>query len=273
MRVGTNVTSQLAQRMLGEVNDHKTGEVRKLAEAKRIYQAAVDPSGAAIALKMTSQNRSNLQAQRNSNDSYSMLEIADATMGSMQDIAIRLKELSIQMASDTYNSSDRQNANREFQQLTNEIIRIQKNAQYNGTKLLDGTGKTLEVQVGIRNTAKNDRISYNISDVITSNRKLLNENVATKEGARSAMGAANALIDKISHSRAKVGSTMKRVESTTTNLQHNYENSEAARSKIEDTDFAKSTAAKALDSIKMETATAFLAQANIAPAAISKLLD
>ncbi|MFG1483412.1 flagellin [Halobacteriovorax sp. HFRX-2_2] len=271
MRVGTNVTSQLAQRMLGEVNDHQTSEVRKLAGAKRIYQAAIDPAGAAISLKMTAQNRSNLQAQRNSNDSFSMLEVADATMGSMQDIAIRLKELSIQMATDTYNDSDRINTNREFKQLAREIIRIQENAEYNGTKLLNG-GRDLEMQIGIRNSEKNDRIKYNISDVMTSNRKLLNQNVLTKEGARSAMGAADALIDKISHSRAKVGSTMKRVESTTVNLQHNYENSEAARSKIEDTDIAKATAAKALDSIKMESATAFLAQANTAPGAIAKLI-
>ncbi len=272
MRVGTNVTSQLAQRMLGNVNDHHTGELRKLAESKRIYEAAVDPAGAAIALKMTSQNRSNLQAQRNSNDSYSMLEIADATMGSMQDIAVRLKELSVQMATDTYNDHDRMNTNREFKQLTTEIIRIQENAQYNGTKLLDSSGRNLEMQVGIRNDAKNDRITYNISDVMKSHRNLLAQNVLTKEGARNAMGAADALIDKISSSRAKVGSTMKRVESTTANLQHNYENSESARSKIEDTDYAKSTAAKALDSIKMESATAFLAQANVAPGAIAKLL-
>ena len=73
MRVSTNVTSQLAQRMLKNVDSHKEGEVRKLSSAKRIYEAAVDPSGAAIALKMTAQNLSNRQAQSNSNDSFALL--------------------------------------------------------------------------------------------------------------------------------------------------------------------------------------------------------
>lgn len=273
MRVGTNVTSQLAKRMLGNVNDRHMSETRKLSGAKRIYEAAVDPAGSAIALKMTAQNRSNLQAQRNSNDSYSMLEIADATMGTMHDIAIRLKELSIQMASDTYAPSERRNADREFQQLTNEMIRVQENAQYNGTRLLDGTGRDLEMQVGILNDAKNDRVRYNISEIMTSNRHLSAHSVNTKESARNAMQAADDMIEKISHSRSKVGSTMKRIESTTTNLQINYENSESARSKIEDTDFGESAAKKALESIKMESATAFLAQANVGPSAVAKLLD
>lgn len=272
MRVGTNVTSQLARRMLRNVNDDQQSEIRKLSGAKRIYEAAVDPAGAAIALKMSAQNRSNLQAQRNSNDSYSMLEIADSTMGTMHDIAIRLKELSIQMASDTYAPSERSNADREFQSLTNEMIRIQENAQYNGTKLLDGTGRDLEMQIGIRNDAKNDRIRYNISDVMTSNRHLSSHNIQSKHGARSAMQAADDMIEKISHSRAKVGSTMKRIQSTTTNLEINYENSESARSKIEDTNFADSTSKKALNSIKMESATALLAQANIAPGAVQRLI-
>lgn len=272
MKVGTNVTSQLARRMLNNVNDRQKSELRKLSGAKRIYEAAVDPAGAAIALKMTAQNRSNLQAQRNSNDSYSMLEIADATMGTMHDIALRLKELSIQMATDTYSSDQRINADREFQDLVSEMIRTQENSQYNGTKLLDGSGRDLEMQVGIRNDEKNDRIRYNINEIMTSNRHLKSQNITTKMGARAAMEAADDMIDKISHSRAKVGSSMRRIQSTTTNLEINYENSEASRSKIEDTDYAEASSAKAMNDIRLNAATSLLAQANIAPGAVRKLL-
>jgi flagellin len=113
--------------------------MQQLSTGLRINGAKDDAAGLAIASKMTSQIKGLDQAVRNSNDAISMLQTADGAMIAVSDMLQRMRELSVQAASDTNVSSDRSALNSEFSQLKGEIGRIAKSTQWNGMNILDGT--------------------------------------------------------------------------------------------------------------------------------------
>jgi flagellin len=117
--------------------------MEQLSTGKRINTAADDAAGLAISNKMTSQIRGLNQAVRNANDGISLLQTAEGAMVEMTNMLQRMRELSVQSATDTNTTDDRSYLNAEFQQLKNEINRIAQNTEFNGMKIMNE-----EVQLG-----------------------------------------------------------------------------------------------------------------------------
>jgi len=136
--INTNVKSLVAQNALTVNNRSLSKTMEQLSTGQRINSAADDAAGLAISTKMTSQIRGLNQAVRNANDGVSLLQTAEGAMIEMNNMLQRMRELSVQSASDTNTSTDRGALDDEFQQLKSEITRIAANTQWNGMNILNG---------------------------------------------------------------------------------------------------------------------------------------
>ena len=176
----------------------------------------------------------------------------------------RSRELSIQSASDTVGDSERAFSNMEYQNLKKEIERISQVTEFNGRKLLNGTGGNVDFQIGINNDAFKDRISFDSSDANSSLESLAigDIDVVNKENAQNSLDTIDKATQVVSGQRAALGAIQNRLTATSNNLQVTQENLSAANSRIRDVDYAKASADNARNNILNQAGTSVLAQAN-----------
>jgi len=263
-RINTNVSSIAAQRSVAKNNRTSQDTLAKLSSGTRITKASDDAAGLAISEKLKAQIRSNAQANRNANDGISMVQTAEGGLDEISSMLTRLRELSIQSASDTVGDSERSFTNMEYQNLKQEIERISQVTEFNGAKLLSGQGEKLDFQIGVNNDDFQDRISYDVQMTNASIDSLgVSElSVVSKEGAQTALKTIDSAIEKVSGQRAGLGAIQNRLISTSNNLQITNENLSAANSRIRDVDYAQASAMNARNNILNQAGTSVLAQAN-----------
>jgi flagellin len=264
LRINTNVTSLTAQRTLGNNNAEQASTLNKLSSGSRITKAADDAAGLAISEKLRAQIRGVNQAERNANDGISLIQTAEGGLNEISNILVRLRELSVQSASDTVGDVERGFSNVEYENLKQEIERISQVTEFNGKKLLDGSGDKYDFQIGINNNQFQDRISYNAGKTNSSLAGLqLGEiNVLNKESAQGSLAVLDQAITGLSGQRADLGAVQNRLSSTIQNLQISSENLNSANSRIRDTDFAAETAKSTKLNILTAAGTSVLSQAN-----------
>ena len=273
-RINTNVASLQAQTSLNKVGKESQESFSKLSSGTRISKAADDAAGLAISENMKAEIRSTQQANRNANDGISMVQVAEGGLNETSNILVRMRELSVQAASDTVGDTERGMSNLEYQQLKQEMDRISQVTEYNGTKLLDGSGETKEFQIGTGSDAFQDRIGFDPASVNsgTSSMGIEGVDVSTKSGAQESLGSLDAAIEKVSSQRAVLGSLQNRLTSTSNNLQVYAENMSSANSRIRDVDYADETAKQARNQILTAAGTSVLAQANMSSQSALKLI-
>ncbi len=263
-RINTNVSSIAAQRALTKSNRESENTLAKMSSGTRITKSADDAAGLAISEKLKARIRSNSQANRNANDGISMVQTAEGGLDEVSNILTRLRELSIQAASDTVGDVERGFTDMEYQNLKQEVERIASVTEFNGIKLLSGEGGQMDFQIGVNNDDFQDRLSY---DTSMQNAKLdslgiTDITVAHKEGAQTSLETIDSAIEKVSGQRAALGAIQNRLISTSNNLQITNENLSAANSRIRDVDYAEVSAANAKNNILNQAGTSVLAQAN-----------
>jgi len=274
LRINTNVASLQAQGSLSKVNKESQESFSKLSSGTRITKAADDAAGLAISEKMKAEIRSAQQANRNANDGISLVQVAEGGLNETSSILVRMRELAIQSSSDTMGDSERGMADLEYQQLKSEMDRISQVTEFNGKKLLDGSGEKLEFQVGTGADEFQDRIGL---DPMTLNSSITSMGVegvdiTTKEAAQGSLQSLDSAVEKISGQRAVLGSLQNRLTSTSNNLQVYAENMSAANSRIRDVDYADETAKQARNQILTAAGTSVLAQANMSSQSALKLI-
>jgi flagellin len=274
LRIGTNVQSLVAQRNLGVSNEHQKSSMEKLSSGTRITKAADDAAGLAISEKMRADIRSLRQDNRNANDGISLVQVAEGGMNEVGNILTRFRELSIQAASDTIGDKERGFINKEVTQLRSEVDRISATTEFNGKKLLTGTGDKLEIQVGLNNSPENDRFVFDTQKLNTSASALgvSDVNTETKEAAQGNLEKIDNAIKMLSENRAEVGALQNRLTSTVTNNAVYEENLSAARSRIYDVDMASETAEMTKNNILSQAGISVLSQANNNSMSALKLL-
>lgn len=274
MRVSTNVKSMVAQRYVQQHTEEQAKEDMKLSSGERIVRSSDDPAGLAISSKMKSIIRSNAQAERNSNDSISLLQVAEGSLNTMQSIASRLRELSIQSASDTVSDMDRTVIDVEFQQMKREVERLTASTSFNGNNIIKDKDSVYDLQIGVNADKNLDRIHYDMGKMMDSknNFGMTNINVRSKESSRESLSALDKMMTEISGSRAHLGSMSNRMNAVIQNLQVSRENLSSSNSKIRDADIAKEAAIKAKTSIAQSASMALLKLSNDEPGAILKLI-
>ena len=274
LRINTNVLSLAAQRSLGVNNSKQQQTLERLSSGSRINKAADDAAGLAISEKMKAQIRGLQQAERNVGDGISMIQTAEGGLNEVSNILTRLRELSMQAASDTVNDTERGFTNLEYQNLKAEIDRISQVTEFNGNKLLDGSRGSYDIQIGINNDSFQDRIQFNAEAIQSSTGSLgVGEiDISSKEGAQESLAVLDSAIEMVSGKRAELGAKQNRLNSTMNNLEVFTENLSAANSRIRDTEFAEETAKNTKLNILNNAGASVLAQANSQGAAALKLI-
>jgi flagellin len=275
LRINTNVQSLRAQTAVNRIEESKSTNLAKLSSGSRINRAGDDAAGLAISEKLKAEIRGSLQANRNAGDGISMIQTAEGGLNETSNILIRLRELSVQAASDTVGDQERKFSDLEFQHLTQEVGRISDSTNYNGKKLLSGEGPTLDFQIGIMNDAKNDRLSYRPQDSSARPSDLGIEGlkVLTKGDAQENLDKIDNAINGVNGNRASLGALQNRLQSAISNLEVKTENLSAANSRIRDTDIAVESAEMAKNNILAAASTSVLAQANQSGSAALKLIS
>lgn len=276
MRVSTNIHSMMAQRYVRAHTEEQAIEDSKLSSGDRIVRSAVDPAGLAISEVMRSKIRSNYQAERNSNDSISLMQVAEGSLATMQQMGSRLRELAMQAATDTVGDSERLVVDSEFQQLKQEVERLTVSTSFNGNHVIKSGGKsTYDLQVGINGLAELDRIQYDMSKVMDSSNNfgIKNVDLRSKISAQQSLGAIDKMMSDISASRAELGSVGNRINSVIQNLQVSRESLSASNSKIRDTDVAKEAGLKLQAQVAQSASLSMLKMSNDNPSSILKLIS
>jgi flagellin len=264
LRINTNVASLNAQRNLGSTRISMNKSLEKLSSGQRINRAGDDAAGLAISENLKAQIKGLGQAERNAEDGISLVQIAEGALGEVSNILIRLRELSVQAASDTIGGTERKFLNVEFEQLTSEVDRIANSTEFNRVPLLNGTGAVFDIQIGTRNDPISDRLTFDASsaDVNVAALGLNLASVSDKISAQNSLTSIDQAIISVSGIRADFGALQNRLQSTVNNIQTSIENLASANSRVRDTDVAAETAELTKQNILMQAGTSVLSQAN-----------
>ncbi|OFZ27368.1 MAG: flagellin [Bdellovibrionales bacterium RIFOXYB1_FULL_37_110] len=275
LRIATNIASQTVQKNLKEVSEKNNSTMDQLSSGRRITKAADDAAGLGISTNLEAQTKSLRQAARNASDGISLVQTAEGGLNESTNILTRLRELSVQAASDTLGDNERGFLDKEYQQLVVEMDRIAQSTTFNGTKLLAGDvgNGNLDFHVGAY-AGEQNIISYNAdsADATSEAIGVAGSNVAAKDSAKDAMAIIDEGINRIVNLRSEMGAVQSRLQSTVSNIEVQAINQDAARSKIQDVDVAEASAKLASTSLVKHSAISTLAQANSIPSAAMKLV-
>lgn len=273
LRINTNVASISAQRVLTKQQQRMEHSQQALASGSRIVKASDDAAGLAISENIRGQLAGIKMARNNSYNAQSLIQVSEGGLNEINNILIRMRELGVQAASDTVSDVEREFLNQEAQQLKMESDRIAKSTKFGNKALLNGEGEELEYHVGPFGNEEENVIRYQISaDATNSNLGIDGVDIADKGGARDTLSSVDEAINKLSKMRADFGAVQSRLQSTTSNLDIQYENLSAAKSRIADADIAYESAEMTSAQVLQSASIATLAQANQNGAAALKLL-
>lgn len=272
MRIQHNVTALNAHRNLTNNNSALTKNLEKLSSGYKINRAGDDAAGLAISEKMRAQITGLETAQKNAEDGVSLVQTAEGALTEVHSMLNRMVALATQSANGTYSSANRLEMQKEITALNAEIDRIGATANFNGTKLFDGSTATIDLHVG-ESSASSNSISVALKSMNSTSISVNAISISTAAGAKSAIDVVNTAIDTISSLRSDFGALQNRLEHTINNLGVQNENITAAESRIRDVDMAKEMMAYTKNSILVQASQAMLAQANQVPQGVLQLLQ
>ncbi len=273
MRISTNLASISAQRQLSKQSERNSHALEALSSGSRIVHAADDAAGLAISENIRGQVRGMSMAKQNASNAISLVQVSEGGLNEISNILVRLRELSVQAASDNVGEEERGYIDQEAQQLVAESDRIAKTTRFGKRNLLDGSGDELEFQVGVFGDDDNV-IKYNLkADATNSSLGISGLGLDSKGGARSALNTLDDAMNKVGKMRADFGAVQSRLSTTVSNLDIQNENLSAANSRIRDADIAHETAEMASSNILQQAAVSVMAQANAQPAQALRLIS
>ena len=258
MVVQHNLSAMNTNRQMGTITSSLQKSTEKLSSGYRINRAGDDAAGLSISEKMRSQIRGLNKASSNAQDGISLIQVAEGALNETHSILQRMNELATQAASDTNTSVDRKAISAEMDQLTSEINRIQSTTQFNTMNLLDGSFKG-DLQVG---SLKGQTISISISKMNAGSIGVSALKVSSNTAAGETMSKIQKAIESVSTQRSKLGAIQNRLEHTINNLDTTSENTQAAESRIRDTDMASEMVEYSKNNILQQAGQSMLAQAN-----------
>ena len=272
--VNSNLASLNAQRNLEASQGSLNQSLQRLSSGLRINSAKDDAAGLFIAEQLTRDIRGTNQAVRNASDGISLGQTAEGALGEIGNNLQRIRELAVQSANAT--TGNRTGIQAEVNQLTQEISRIIQTTEFAGNGLLSAAN-SLTFQVGASGAATNQLSVSTVSmtaiagysaDLAATG----TIDVSTAGAASGALANLSTALDTVNQSRATYGALQNRFEAVISNLQNYAENLTAARSRIQDADFAVETANLTRSQILQQAGVSILAQANTLPQTALSLL-
>ena len=305
--INTNTLSLTTQNNLSKSQSSLGTAIERLSSGLRINSAKDDAAGQAIANRFTSNINGLTVAARNANDGISLAQTAEGALSEINNNLQRVRDLTVQAQNSSNSASDIDSIQAEVNQRMEEINRVTEQTDFNGIKVLNtGSGSTdYSFQIGSKDAETIDITisssdSYNLAAAGSGsalNSKTMTSGDTVNGTARStaavgfdvlkgkvtggASGAAagttpladiDAAIKSVDSQRSLLGASQNRFESTITNLNNTVNNLSAARSRIQDSDYATEVSNMSRAQILQQAGSSVLAQANQVPQTMLSLL-
>ena len=255
--------------LLQQVQQRQDTLLERLATGRRVNSAADDSAAQQIIDRLTSQVEGNRQSIANAYDGVSLAQVAESGLQGINDDAQRIRELSVQAGNGALNDADRQALQSEITQLQDNITQTIEQTNFGGRSLLSSNG-SIDFQVGAN---AGQQISVSTNDVQAELNDLLNVDVSTAAGAQNALDVADVALEFVGSARGDLGAVQNQFESAARNLSQTDINVSAARSRIQDTDFAQTTSESAAAGVLGQSAISVQAQANQSQGQVLTLLS
>lgn len=273
LRINTNIPSINAQRMLGVQQQRAQHALAALSSGSRIVNASDDAAGLSISENIRGQVQGIKMARNNAYNAVSLVQVSEGGLNEINNILIRLRELGIQSASDNVSDTERGFLDQEAKQLIQEADRIARSTRFGDKQLLDGSGQELEFHVGPFAGDENIIRYQTQADATSGSLGYGGISVASKSDARATLDTVDQGIIKLGQMRSDFGAVQSRLNTTVSNLDNQFENLSAAKSRLRDADVAYESAELASASILQSASIGVLAQANQQGAQAMRLLS
>ncbi|MBT0584927.1 flagellin N-terminal helical domain-containing protein [Alteromonas oceanisediminis] len=244
--------------LLQQVQQRQDTLFERLASGRRVNSAADDSAAQQIIDRLTSQVEGNRQSITNAFDGISLAQVAESGLEGINNDAQRIRELTLQAGNGALNDADRQALQSEITQLQDNITQTIEQTNFAGRPLLNAES-SIDFQVGAN---AGQQISVGTRDIQSDLESLLTADVTTPEGAQEALIAADESLQLLGGARSDLGATQNQFESAARNLSQSDVNASAARSRIQDTDFAQATSDSAAAGVLAQSNLTVQAQAN-----------
>jgi len=280
MIINHNMSAINANRSLKFTAWEVNKSMEKLSSGMRINKAGDDASGLAVSEKMRTQIHGLRQAERNTEDGMSFVQTAEGYLDQSSQIIQRVRQLAVQAANGIYSGQDRQLIQVEVSALVDEVDRIASQAEFNKFKILTGEFSRVNAKSSMwfhLGANQNQRKRFYIGTMTADALKMkqggrVAVSLSTPGGANGAIGIMDNALQRLSKQRADLGAYYNRLEMTSKGLMTAYENIQAAESRIRDADMAEEMVQFTKNSVLVHSGTAMLAQANMQPQSILRLL-
>ena len=146
--INTNISSLNAQNNLNKSQSALSTATERLSSGLQINSAADNAAGFAIATRFQTQIGGLSTASTNASDAINLAQTAGSALDQVTSNLQAIRDLAVQAANGTYQSSDRTAINTEVQQRLSEITRIANQTSFNGTNVLNGQAGSLSFQIG-----------------------------------------------------------------------------------------------------------------------------
>lgn len=275
MIINHNLSSMFASRMERINAKEVQSSIEKLSSGQRINKASDDAAGLAISEKLRAQIRGLNQANKNTENAVSFIQVTSGYLQETTDILQRIRELAVQSSNGLYSSEDRLQIQVEVSQLVAEVDRIASSAQFNGLNML--TGRYADNEIGEKMTFQvganvDQSISVNIASATAGALGLKGEdqnggigNLVSVEDAESSnmtLATIDNALKIVNSQRANLGAIQNRMETAAKGIAIASENLTSAESIIRDEDMASAMVEYTRNQILQNSSIAMISQAN-----------
>lgn len=272
MIINHNISSMFASRMEGLNTSTLQSSMEKLSSGERINKASDDAAGLAISEKMRAQIRGLNQASKNVQNGVSFIQVASGYLAETTDILQRIRELAVQSANGIFSDEDRAQVAVEVSQLVAEVDRIASSAQFNGMNLLTGrfsrdSDIVMQFQIGA-NVDQSIRAYIGTMTATALGLKGMQGeeaniiSIGSPDEANQTLSTIDEALKNVNKQRADLGAYQNRMEMAQKGIDIAAENTQAAESRIRDTDMASEMVEYTKNQILSQVSTAMISQAN-----------
>ena len=262
------LNSDTSTSLLQQVQERQQSLAEKLASGKQINSAADGAAAQQIIDRLTSQVEGNRQAVNNVYDGISLAQVAEGGLEGINNDVNRIRELSVQAGSGILSAADKQAIQSEITQLQENITQTIEQTNFAGKPLLSSDSE-INFQVGAQ---AGQQISVNTRDIASELNGVLNIDV-TSQSSEDVLAAADAAVEVVGSARGDLGAVQNQLASTARNLTQSDVNPAAARSRIQDTDYAQAVSQQAANDVLGQASLTVQAQANQQQGQVLSLLN
>ena len=266
--INFNSSTEKPQSLLEQIQQRQDKLSEKLASGKQINSAADGAAAQQIIDRLTSEVEGGRQAVNNAYDGISLAQVAESGLEGINNDVNRIRELTLQSGSGILNDADRQAIQSEISQLQQNISQTIEQTEFAGKPLLSNSG-SIDFQVG---SQAGQQISVGTRDIGSELSDVLSVDI-TSQSLEDSLAAADAAIETVGGARGELGAVQNQFASTARNLTETNVNQAAARSRIQDTDYAQASSQQAANDVQSQAALTVQAQANQQQGQVLSLLN